>query len=117
MLHAVGGADPERGSEMTVLSPGWLSSSLSSPPCRRATGCAIFDRVIDQIGERLADELPVAVNRRSRRRLDLEVDALFIGERLVELAHPARDLGRIKLGHAVARLARLRARDHEQRIE
>ncbi len=26
-----------RGSEMIVLRPGWLSSSFSSPPCRRAT--------------------------------------------------------------------------------
>ena len=82
-----------------------------------AIGRAVFDGVVDQIGERLADELAVAVHRSGGRRLDLELDALVVGERLVELAHAARDLGRIDLRHAVARLARFRPRDHEQRIE
>ena len=51
------------------------------------------------------------------RRLDLELEALLVGERLVELANAARDLGRIELGHVVARLAGFRTRDHQQRVE
>src|SRR5262249_24534969 len=61
----------------------------------------VFDGVVDQIGQRLADQLSVAVNRSSRRRLHLEMDALVVGEWLVELTHPARDLGSIAFGHAV----------------
>ena len=38
------------------------------PVQRRTAGCAIFDRVVDQIGERLTDELPIAVNRRKLAR-------------------------------------------------
>src|SRR5258708_1279656 len=189
--QAGGGIDPARGSEITVLRPGWLSSSLSSPPWRRATaearpspspqpGCErpfsrptkpptppppsqprtrlratlfeadealdrttafrcrntataigdgqqdaialapcrhddlcvgaiypapVFDGVVDQIGKRLADQLPVAVHRGRHRRFDLEMDTLIIGERLVEFSHPPRDFGRIDFSHVVARLA------------
>src|ERR1700716_1600152 len=36
-IQLTAATDAARGSEMTVLRPGWLSSSLSSPPWRRAT--------------------------------------------------------------------------------
>src|SRR5664279_1973282 len=89
---------------------------------RRAVGdqvarLGIFDGIVDQIGERLADQLAVAFDLGRRIGLNLERDALLLGQRLVQLADVVGDLGGVELAHVVARLAGFGARDHQQRVE
>ena len=76
----------------------------------------VLDGVVDKIGERLADQFAVALDGR-RRRLDAQRKPLVVGQRLVEFAHVVGDFGGVEFGHAVARLARFGARDHQQRVE
>ena len=79
---------------------------------RLATRRRVFDGIVDQIGERLADQFAIAVERRGRSRLDLKRDALFVGQRLVEFADVVRDLGGVELGsyrRVPARIPRARS--------
>ena len=78
---------------------------------------AVFDGIVEQIGDRLAHQLAVALDRRGAVGLDLERDALLLGQRLVKLADVAGDLGGVEIDHVVARLAGFGARDHQQRVE
>ena len=77
----------------------------------------VFDGIVDQVSERLADELSVALHRGRTLRFDLERQPLVLGEGLVKLAHVAGDFGHIELGHALADLARLGPGNHQERIE
>ncbi len=53
----------------------------------------------------------------ARFGLDLQGHAVVFGQRLVELVNAAGDIGRVEIIHVAARLAGLRARDHQQRVE
>src|SRR5262249_56833813 len=58
-----------------------------SPVDRRRLG--VFDRIVDEIGHGLADELAIALHGRRARCVDLDRQALYIGERLREPPHTA----------------------------
>ncbi len=91
---------------------GAVASGFDANVAFRARFGAVLDRVVDEVGECLADQLPIAVNLQRLRRLDRKIHALLLGERLIQFRHAARDLGGVEIRHALARFARLRARDH-----
>ncbi len=49
--------------------------------------------------------------------LDLQLQSLVLGERLVELADVAGDISDVEFGHAVADFAGFGPRNHQQRVE
>src|SRR5579859_2778642 len=73
----------------------------------------IFDGVVDQIGQRLADQLAIAAHRCRPRGIDFEHQALLFGQRFVQFADVVRDLGGIEFIHVVAGMAGFGARDHQ----
>ncbi len=66
----------------------------------------IFDGIVDQIGERLTDQLAVASDLGRRIGLNFKRDALLLGQRLVQLAYVVGNFGGVELAHIVARLPR-----------
>ncbi len=76
-------------------------------------GSGILDRVVDEIGQRLADQFAIADDFCRAMRLDLQRQAILVSQRLVHLADVARDLGGVELDHVIARLPGLGARDHQ----
>ena len=77
---------------------------------------AVFDRILDEVRQRLADQFAVAVKAR-RHGLDAQGHAVVFRERLVEFLNAIGDVGRIEVVHIAARLSGFGARDHQQRIE
>ena len=77
----------------------------------------ILQRVVDEVGHGLTDQLAAAVHDEMGIDAPLQKRALALGDRFVELADIAGDIGGIELGHAVAAGAGLGARDHQQRVE
>ena len=78
---------------------------------------AVFDRVVDEIGDGLTDQFAIADDRQAARGLDLERDAVFLGERFVELGDARHRLADVERAHAGALGARLGARDQQKRVE
>ncbi len=101
----------------STLSPSRSASIRISRDIGMGTGAqrlslnrlAIVDRVFDEIGERLADQLAIAVQWREGR-LDAQGHAIVFRQRLVELMNAVGHFGGIEIVHIVAGLARLRAR-------
>ena len=77
---------------------------------------AVFDRILDQIGQRLADQFAVAMKRR-RRGPDMQGHAVVFRQRLIEFVNAVGDVGGVEIVHVSARLPGLGARDHQQRVE
>ena len=64
---------------------------------------AIFQRIVDEIGDRLPDQFAAAVNEEVRLRIDFEREAALLGDRLVKFADVARDeLAGVEIDHAFA---------------
>ena len=87
----------------------WLTGDPLTPPpprerLRGRNRLAVFDRVLDQIGQRLADQFAVAMQRRERG-LDLQHHAAVFGQRLIELMDTMGDVGGLEVIHIVAGLA------------
>src|SRR6185437_16792348 len=55
----------------------------------------VFERVVEQIGDRLREQMAVAAHHDPVGDLGLETEPAFIGDRLVKLGDVARDLGQI----------------------
>src|SRR5215469_16689226 len=72
----------------------------------------IFDRIVDEIGQGLANQLAITAHRRRCGSIDLERDTLLIRNRLVKLANVAGDFGGVEFSHILARLPGFGARDH-----
>ena len=78
----------------------------------------IFQRVIHEIGDRLADQLAIPPDQSVRAfRLDPEIESLLLGDGLVEFGHRMRRFIHVKGLLGLDLGARLDARDQEQRIE
>src|SRR5437763_16051019 len=69
---------------------------------RAAIGSTVLDGVIDQVGQRLADELAIAVNGWAGRRFDRGVEGLYMPQRIVELADAAGALRGRQIRHSRA---------------
>src|SRR5581483_11089431 len=54
------------------------------------SGSAVFDRVVNKIGERLADQLAITVNLHGLGRFDREMHTLFFGERFIKFGDAVR---------------------------
>ena len=80
-------------------------------------GRAIFERIVDEIGQSLADQLALAAKRQRRRGDDAHFDALVLGGRLVKFGHVAHQRGGVEIGQTFAGRLRFGAGDQQQRIE
>ena len=85
--------------------------AISPPPP------AVFERVVEQVGDRLRQQVAVAADHRARRAVEPQRKALLLGERLVQLDDGAGDLGEIERLAAPAAGAGFRLGDAEQRVE
>src|SRR5262245_61305330 len=74
-----------------------------------------LDGVVDQIGDRLEQEVPVAAHRGFDYRCDLEGNALVLGDRLVEVAHLAHDIRQGDVAESFQAPALLDLRNSQQR--
>ena len=83
----------------------------------RSPAAGVFERVVEQIGDRLRQQMAVAAHRTLGLGLERQGEAVFLGHRLVELGDGARDLGEIERPGLVAARAGLGLGDAEQRVE
>ena len=65
-------------------------------PDRDVAAAGIFERVVEQVGERLRQQVAVAADHDARRGVERQRKALLLGHRLVELDRGAGDLGEIE---------------------
>ena len=61
------------------------------PQLHRPAGGGVFDGVVDQIGQGLRQERPVALDQQAALDLRAEVQRLVLGRRLVQLGHVGGD--------------------------
>ena len=83
----------------------------------RFAGGAMLDGVVDEVGERLAEQFAARLDHDRFRRLDHQLDTGLVSHRFVEVGHVADDGAGVDLGHGAVRRARLDARDHQERVE
>src|SRR5262245_10945890 len=74
-----------------------------------------LDGVVDQIGDRLEQEVPVAAHRGFDCRCDLERNALVLGDRLVKIAHLTHDIRQGDVAKPLQAPALLDLRNSQQR--
>ena len=79
------------------------SGGVVTPPAR------VFQGVVDEVRDRLAEQFAAAVHRQVVLARGPERHAGLLGQRLVKLGHVAHGLGGVEIGQALARACRLRA--------
>ena len=81
------------------------------------SAAAVFQRVVEEIGDGLRQEMAVAADHHPGRAVEMQDKALFLGHRLVKLGGGAGELAEVERFGAGAPGARLRLGDAEQRVE
>ncbi len=76
----------------------------------------VFDSVLNQVRQCLADQFPVAVHGR-RCGFDSKRQPLVFRQRFVKLLDAVGDFSDIEIHHVIASLPGFGARDHQQGIE
>ena len=77
----------------------------------------MLQRIVDEIGKRLADQLAIALQRRRCRRFQDDRRTGDFCQRLVELEHVAGDRRGVDGRELRVRRSRLDAGDHQERVE
>ena len=111
---AVGGGDSGPGVRDTDADP---SIDMREPDLDAPRGRRVLDGVIEQIGQGLREQFPVAEDPRASRAFAAKRNAAFFRRRLIELADVADDLAEIELGELAAIRAGLDSRNAKQRVE
>ena len=78
---------------------------------------AIFERVVHEIGDRLADQLAIAANAQPILGVDCQRHALFLGDRLVKLGRRSSPPRRRRPAERPEVAAGFRAGDQKERVE
>ena len=78
---------------------------------------AVFEGVVEQVGEGLREELAIAQNGEAGCRGTGQRTALFLGHRLIEFDDVGDEFAHVHRDEAAAGLAGLGPRDGEQRVE
>src|SRR4029079_14232961 len=77
----------------------------------------MLDGIVDKVGERLAEKLAAAFERKRLRGVDRKRNPLLVGQRLIQLGHVATDAAEVDIGHRRVGQPRLHTRDHQQRVK
>src|SRR5262249_35724822 len=101
-------ASPTSAMDKTILRRAALPGSVGVVVYR------IFDGVVDEVGDRLADELAVDDQAQAFFDGSLKLQSDFLGDGLVELGDVGDDRCRIGRPHAFRHRPRLQARDEQQ---
>src|ERR1700722_7620460 len=78
---------------------------------------SIFERVVDQIGDRLTDQFAIATDLESILGVDGQRHTLFLGNRFVKLADASRSLADVERLKWAKVAARFSPRDQQERVK